>query len=305
MRKKYKILLSLLIITIILLLVFLFTGKSDEGFQNEEKNVKIIMNGIESGFFFNFNRLIHYLVVYSNTKEVEFNVRAQINNHLPFIGENEELFSKLFENYKEDVQIDETLNIDKYDWKGIPFSGGDGSKFYNENRIKFEPYNNTFKKYIKLKPGLQKKLDKKIEELHNDCDEVIGIFVRSNALATEQPNRKMPRPEDYDNAIQQINKSGKKIKYFLRIDNNEDLNYYKNKYKPNYYLNMKRAETNKGDAPHTEDKKFLPLEELENIYIEIALLSTCNYIVHCSSNMVSSALFMNMDAKSIFVENNE
>jgi hypothetical protein len=303
MRKKYKIILILLIISIILLL-YLTTSVS-EGFQNEEKNVKIIMNGIESGFFFNFNRLIHYLVVHPNTKEVEYNVRAQINNHLPFIGENEELFSKLFENYKEDVQIDETLNIDKYDWKGIPFSGGDGSKFYNENRIKFEPYYNAFKKFIKLKPALQKKVDKKIEELHNDSDEVIGIFVRSNALANEQPKRKMPRPEDYDSAIQQINKSGKKIKYFLRIDNNEDLNYYKNKYKPNYFLNMKRADTNKGDAPHSEDKKFLPLEELENIYIEIALLSSCNYIVHCSSNMVSSALFMNMNAKSIFVENNE
>ena len=303
MKQKYKNILIILIICIILLLIYLNINHV-EGFQEEEKNVKLIMNGVESGFFFNFIRLIHYLVIYPNTKEIEFNVRAQINNHLPFIGENEEIFSKLFENNKEDVSIDETLNIDKYDWKGIPFSGGDGSKYYNENRIKFEPYNNAFKKYIKLKPNLQKKVDDKIKELHNDCEQVIGIFVRSNALATEQPKRKMPRAEDYDEAIQKINSSGKKTKYFLRIDNNEDLNYYKNKYTPNYFVDMKRSDTNKGDALHTNNN-FLPLEELENIYIEIALLSSCDYIVHCSSNMVSAALIMNMNAKSIFVENNE
>lgn len=302
--KKNKIISIILFIIIILFIYLLVNNKVSESYK-DYNNAKLIMNGISSGFFFNFNRLMHYLVVYPNTTEIEFNVRARINNHLPFIGDNEELFSKLFQNYKEkDKEINEILDIEPLDWKGIPFSGGDGSKFYNENRIKFKPYNDAFKKYIQLKPNVQNKLDKYLRKLHGDCDQVIGIFVRSNALKDEQPKRKMPRREDYLNAIKNIDTYGKSTKYFLRIDNDEDLEYYKNILTPNYYLNMERAKNSKGDAPH-RNEKFLPLEDLENIYIEIALLSSCDYIVHCSSNMVSSALFMNMNSKSIFVENNE
>lgn len=303
MKKNNKIILFIILL-IIILLYFLFYKNTKgiyEGFDNV-KNTKLIMNGIESGFFFNFNRLIHYLVVYPNTTEIEFNVRAKIDSHLPFIGDNEELFSKLFENYKENKTIDEVLNIDKSDWKGLPFSGGDGSKFYNFNRYKFQKYNNAFTKYIKLKPDLQKKLNKYLEELRKDSQQLIGIFVRSDALKDEQPNKKMPRREDYLDALNNIDTQTKLTKYFLRIDNDEDLEYYKNTLTPNYYLDMKRAQTNNGDAPH-RDETFLPLEELEKIYLEIALLSQCDYILHCSSNMVSSALFMNMNAISIFVEN--
>jgi hypothetical protein len=304
MKNKIQIITILLFIIIILFFFLFYVNKTFESYENIN-NSKLIMNGIAAGFFFNFNRLIHYLVVYPNVTEIEFNVRAKINNHLPFIGDNEELFSKLFENYKEESkQITEVLDIPSIDWKGIPFAGGDGHKFYNSNRIKFQPYNNTFNKYIKLKPNIQNKFDNYLKELRKDCEQLIGIFVRSEALRFEQPKQKMPRRIDYLDALNKIDTYGISTKYFLRIDNNQDLEYYKNVLKPNYYLDLKRAETNKADAPHT-DTKFLPLEELEKIYIEIALLSKCDYIVHCSSNMVSSALFMNMGAKSIFVVNNE
>lgn len=304
MKNKLEII-TILSFIIIILFIFLFNiNKTFESYQNVN-NSKLIMNGIGSGFFFNFNRLIHYLVVYPNITEIEFNVRAKINNHLPFIGENEELFSKLFENYKEESkEINEVLNIDKFDWKGIPFSGGDGHKFYNNNRIKFQPYNYAFNKYIKLKPNVQNKLDNHLKELRKDCDQLIGIFVRSEALRFEQPKQKMPRRIDYLDALNKIETYGKSTKYFLRIDNNQDLEYYKNILKPNYHLDLIRSETNQFDSPHA-NSKFLPLEELEKIYIEIALLSKCDYIVHCSSNMVSSALFMNMASKSILVVNNE
>jgi len=300
---------NILISIIFLFIIFVFYSYFNiyETFQEYDstKNAKLIMNGLESGFFFNFNRFIHYLVKYPNIKEIEFKVYAKIDNQLPFIGDGEELFSKLFEDYKEkNITINETLDIDKNDWKGLPFAGGAASPFYNNNRYKFNEYYNVFKKYITLKPALQKKLDEYLFDMKEDCDQVIGIFVRSEALAKEQPKNKMPRRKDYIDAIEDIDTKNINTKYFLRIDNNEDLNFYKNRFTPNYYLDMKRADTNKGDAPHIE-KTFLPLEELEKIYIEIALLSNCDYIVHCSSNMVSSALFMNIDSISIFVENNE
>lgn len=298
MKKSYKKILIFLIISI-LLFVYLLTKKSYEGFI-QEKNTKLIMNEHHSGFFCNFNRLIHYLTLYPNVKEIEFNVRAEINKHKPFIGQGVELFSQLFEIYKEDnVEINEVLDIDGNDFKNMPTDKGAYS-VYNENRYKLNPYTDAFNKYIKLKPDLQKKLDYHINNLKSDSEQTIGILVRSNNLASEQPSGQMPTRDDYLNAINKIDKT-KKTKYYLKVDNEEDLEFYKSKLNPHYYLDITRSKTNKGDAPHVNDKTFLPLKDLQDTYLDVAILSHCDYLVHCVSNMATSSLFMNPYQKSICV----
>jgi hypothetical protein len=297
----------ILIISFIVITLYIYNTSIRETLEDydETKNPKLVFNGHSSGLFCNLNRLVNYLVIYPNIREIDFNLLSSKTNHKPFIAKNVEIFSKLFKKYKEDIPIDKV-----YDYSGGEFTKfyhlthKEAYQYYNENRYKLEPYNKAFNKYIHLLPHLQERLDKMVNEMRSNCDQVIGIFVRSNALAVEQPNGKMPTREEYLEAISNLDTFSRKTKYFLRIDNNEDLVYYENTLKPNYYLDLKRAQTNKGDAPHT-NKKFLPLEELEKIYIEIALLSKCDYIVHCSSNMVSSALFMNMATISILVVNNE
>ena len=54
--------------------------------------------------------------------------------------------------------------------------------------------------------------------MRSNSDQVIGVFVRSNALASEQPSGVMPSREDYLEAISKIDTFSKKTKYFLRID---------------------------------------------------------------------------------------
>ena len=49
----------------------------------------------------------------------------------------------------------------------------------------------------------------------------------------------MPTREDYVNAIEQIPKSDN-VKYFFCIDNEDELNYYSELYKPNYYTNIRK-----------------------------------------------------------------
>jgi hypothetical protein len=247
-----------------------------------------------------FNKLLHYLVIYPNTKEIQYNVISNLDNHKPFIGNGIEIFSQLFEIYDTKEKIDVVYDIDGNDFKKMP-SSKSAYEFYNSNRNKLESYNKAFKKYIILKPHLQMALDDKIKELHQDCEQVIGVFVRSNALANEQPNDKMPRREDYLNAIKNIDTKSKKTKYFLRIDNEEDLEFYKSKLQPNFYTDMHRAKTNKNDAPHSSDEKFLSLKDLEDTYLDIAILSSCEYLVHCVSNMATASLFMNMSQVSICV----
>lgn len=299
MKFKYKNILAIIIISIFILLYLLKKNTSYEGFT-EEKNAKLIMNEHYSGFFCNFNRLIHYLTLYPNVKEIEFNVRATLNNHKPFIGEGVELFSQLFESYKENnIEINEVLDIDGNDFKNMPTNKG-AYLVYNENRYKLNPYTDEFNKYIKLKPDLQQKLDYHVNNLKSDCEQTIGILVRSNNLAIEQPSGKMPTHDDYLNAINKIDKT-KKTKYYLKVDNEEDLEFYKSKLNPNYYLDITRSKTNKGDAPHANDNKFLPLKDLQDTYLDVAILSHCDYLVHCVSNMATASLFMNKDQVSICV----
>jgi hypothetical protein len=294
----------LLLFLVLIILSYIFLKKTKENFQayDPNKNAKLIFNDFQCGLFCMFNKLLHYLVIYPNTKEIQYNVISNLNNHKPFIGNGIEIFSQLFEVYKEpNTIIEEIYDIPGGDFKKPMPTHQYAYNYYNENRSRLEPYYYAFKKYIILKPHLQSKLYFMTKELHEDCDQVIGIFVRSNALASEQPSGKMPTRDDYLNAIKNIDTISKKTKYFLRIDNEEDLDFYKSKLTPNYFTQMKRSAHNKGDAPHTESEEFLPREELENTYLEIALLSTCEILVHCTSNMATASLMMNKEQISICV----
>jgi len=277
----------LLLILLLILFFIIIECLLVESFTEDTNNTKLIMKEHWAGFFSNFIKLIQYLVDNPNTTKIVFNVRSSINKHMPYIEENKELFSLLFENYDEGKNITntiETTTIHKIN-------------YYNEERNKLYPHHQAFKKYIKLKSHLQIKLNNLIKEMRSDCEQVIGIFVRSGDLAKEQPSGKLPTRQEYLDAVKTIDKT-KKTKYFLRIDNNEDLNFYKNKLTPYYITKLNRSDSNNNDAPHVKEK-FQTLEDLENTYLEIALLSNCEYLIHCYSNMVTASLFMNMEQISI------
>lgn len=263
-------------------------------------NVKLVLKRHLGGFFSNFNKLINYLTDHPEIVEIDYDVRASgIGQSLPFINKGEEIFNKLFEPYNENKPIDETLIAKDYENYNITFTNA--FKNYNENRYKLQPYHDSFIKYIKLKPYLQEKLDKMIKELRSECDQVVGIFVRSNALSTEQPTGEMPTREDYINALNNIDTKSKKTKYFLRIDNDNDLDFYKQQYKPYYNTNISRSKDNTQNSLHISHDQYLTLEDLENTYLEVALLSQCDILVHCVSNMATASLYMNMNQKSICV----
>jgi len=300
---KQKNIYILLFISFLLVSLYIYTYKITEPLEDydETKNPKLVFNGHWSGLFCNINRLINYLVLYPNIREIDFNVLASKTHHKPFIGENVEIFSKLFQKYKEDdISIDTVYNYNGSDFTKFDLTHRNAYQYYNENRYKLQPYNTAFHKYIHLLPQLQERLDKMVLDMRADCQQVIGIFVRSNALADEQPTGIMPTREEYLEAISKLDTFSKKTKYFLRIDNDEDYIFYKSKLSPIYETNIKRAQTNKGDAPHTSGD-YMSLEDLENTYLEIALLSHCDILVHCVSNMASAALYMNMNLVSICV----
>jgi hypothetical protein len=266
------------------------------------ENIELVVKSFGAGFFANFNNLIQFLVDMPNITKITYDVKSLSSGSMAYIKEDEELYSKIFEPYDEGKSITKTITSIREDYNDIYLGGRNSYNYYGDKRIKLQPAHNAFIKYIKVKENIQEKINEKLLQLKENSEQIIGIFVRSNALAVEQPNGKMPTREDYDKVLRKIDLT-KKTKYFLRIDNEEDLNYYKNKYKPNYYTDISRSINNKGNALHLNNLQSL--EDLEKTYIEVALLSNCHILLHCSSNMATAALYMNMNLKSIFIQNGE
>lgn len=284
----------LIIISILLILFLLLNDKQYENFENINL---IIQSAPASGFFSNFNKLITYLVDNPTITKITFDMRSHgPSTAFSYIKENEELFSKLFEDYDEGLET--TKSIISSDYKSFRITGNNAYNFYNENRNKLQPFHNAYTKYIKIKPHIQEKINIKVNELKKDSDQIIGIFIRSTALAGEQPSGKMPSREDYINAINSIQKSNN-VKYFFCIDNQDDLNYFKELFYPNYYTHIRRTSNTNDGEPHT--KTIGTLEDLENSFIEVCIMSHCDILVHCVSNMVTASLYMNMRQKSICV----
>jgi len=274
--------------------------RKQKGQNGGNSNTKLILKANVGGFFSNFNKLINYLTDHKDIVEIEYDVRATgIGNSLPFINEGEEIFNKLFIPYTENKTIDNTIIAENYENYNITYTNAINN--YNENRGRLQPYHDSFIKYIKIKQDLQDKLNKLIEELKSDCEQVIGIFVRSSSLSTEQPSGKMPTRDDYMNAIKNIDTSSKKTKYFLRVDNDDDLKFYQEQFKPYYNTKISRSKDNTRNSLHISHDQYLTLEDLENTYLEVALLSQCETLVHCVSNMATASLYMNMNQKSICV----
>ena len=271
-------------------------------------NIKVVFQHAQdwplSGFFADFTLLLKYLIYTNdNVVEIEFDVRSSLNSGIPFIKENEEIFSKLFIPYKQqNTTYEKIVYVNRYDIVDCSKSIFKAHDLYNKNRNKLYKYNEIFNKYIKLQPHLEEKLKILTTEMKKDCEQTIGIFVRSNALAGEQPTGKMPTRDEYLEAINNLDKS-KNIKYFLRIDNNEDLEFYKKNLLNNYHTNIKRSLTNKKDAPHQNSSEYISLEELEEILLEVLLLSKCDKIIHCVSNMAAASLIMNNNQESICLFN--
>ena len=264
------------------------------------KNMKLICTEhVGAGFFSNFMKIISFLVYYPNTVELQYDMKATTpGNGMPFISEGKELLSLLIQPYSENKNVDYSYKCDKYFDEMLEKIKPEN--IYNEKRSILQEYNNAYTKYIKLLPQLQTRLDTMKNELREDYEQVIGVFVRSNANAREQPRQRMPTREEYLDAINKIDKT-KKTKYFLRIDNDEDLEFYKSKLQPSYNTTIKRSENMLKNSLHVSSEEYMTENDLHDTFLEVALLSTCDILVHCASNMATTSLVMNMNQKSIWL----
>jgi hypothetical protein len=268
------------------------------------KSIKIIINNDEDnrGFFSHFNQLLCALVDNPETTVIEYNLISSpryISTY--YVKEGEEILSKLLEKYDLNKPVTDTISLVKFDNNSYATKlYFDAVNNFNSNRIKLQPFNDAYNKFIKIKPNILDKIESHMNILkENSPEQLIGVLVRSKAVHSAL-SKNTPSYEKYLNAINIENKN-KKTKYFFCIDNNKDLEYYKKALTPNYYLkDLPRSLNNDEDAPHM-NPNLKSLEELENIFIQVVILSKCDILVHCNSNMAISSLSMNMNVKSVFI----
>ena len=257
------------------------------------KNVLVKVIHHEGGFFSNFNKVTTYLRN-KNVVGIHWNLQGQ--PYGAFAYKCGEVFGKLFKEYNEGKNIDEIFELREYDC--LDYTGKDVHIQYISKDQKWRNELNATLKYIKPTPILQTfidEIDEKFAALKGK--KIIGVLKRNELLKCEQVNGKLPTIEEYFTEIDKLFDDNTYI--CLSVDNITDINQFINKYsRCAYNPHIRRTQFNTDTEPH-----FLPGTAHDAIYtfLEVYMLSKCNYFIHPVSNMATAALYFNPELKSIYI----
>lgn len=257
------------------------------------KNVLVKVSHHEGGFFSNFNKVTTYLKD-KNVAGIHWNLQGQ--PYGAFAYNCGEVFGKLFQEYNEGKNIDEVFELREYDC--LDYTGKDVHKQYINKDQKWRKELNATLRYVKPTPILQNfidEIDDKFSALKGK--QIIGVLKRNELLKCEQVSGKLPTIEQYFTEIDKLFNDNTYI--CLSVDNITDINQFINKYsRCAYNPYIRRTQLNTDTEPH-----FLPGNVHDAIYtfLEVYMLSKCNYFIHPVSNMATAALYFNPELKSIYI----
>lgn len=248
----------------------------------------------EGGFFSNFNKVITHLTHSADVSKVTWNLRGQPFG--AFAYNCNEVFSNLFECYDEGKDIKSKIIISRFEQ--LQYTGKNAHNLYIGNTNWRNKLFNTYSKYIKPTKLLQDSINVIDSSFDNKNTIKIGILKRNQLLKCEQSNNIMPSVERYMDNILRI--SGDKT-CVLSVDNMTDLATFKtNKnFKVVYSANIKRTTRDTDMEPH-----FLPgtIQDALYYFMDVYMLSKCDYLIHPVSNMATAALYLNPNLKSIYLQ---
>ena len=254
----------------------------------------IIVKQHEGGFFSNFNKVVSFLEKNSNTEKITWDLRGQPFGAFAFnCGE---VFSYLFSPYNTNISCDQEEILKEYiDQR---HTGRNVHSCYTGSQDWRYSLNRVYKKYITPTEFLRNKI-KQVDELFEQIQgkQKIGILKRNDLLKCEQHQNKMPELSLYENEINKIYTKNSAL--ILSVDNTSDLNFFKNKYKPTIFSPIIRRTNVATDMePH-----FTPGTHIDaaTIFLDVYMLSKCNYFIHPVSNMATAALYFNPELKSKYI----
>lgn len=253
-----------------------------------------------AGMFSNLNRIVTDLLHIQDVKHIEWCMYSKQSGCMGYdiSGEMLSLIYTSDTPPSDSSILHKKVSINWGQWKPNRITGKDASLYYGSNRDKLEPYSKIFHTYFTLQPSIKELVDLRISELHNGYNNVIGVIVRNsgnNALANEQLKQRMPTRNEYIEALNRISLPNQR--YFFCIDNNDDLNFFKELYPNCYYTNIRRSVSKDDSEPHK--KSLGSLNDLIDTFVEIYVCASCHTLVHCITNMATTSLYINMNQISI------
>ena len=257
-------------------------------------SIHITFNQHEGGFFSNFNKVITHLAHSEEVTKITWNLRGQPFG--AFAYNCSEVFSMLFEVYDENKPITSIANIEEF--KYLEYTGKNAHNLYLGDKTWRTNLFDVYKKYIKPTKLLQYSIDIVDKSFARNNNIKVGILKRNQLLKCEQANNAMPDIERYINNISQID--GDKT-CVLSVDNITDLTQFRTKEKLKfiYSTDIKRTNKDTDMEPH-----FTPgtIQDALYYFIDVYMLSKCDYLIHPVSNMATAALYLNPELKSIYLQ---
>lgn len=260
--------------------------------------MKIIFNSHKcgGGFFSQFNLVVQGLVQHDGNIDC---VEWDMQDAGAFQYNSGEIYKPLFEEYTNNKEYTETITVNNfYDQNYTAHLAA--SKYTSSDQKQWRnTYHSIYTKYIKHTDYLNDIFNNVYSEQfarYNDTPKV-GILIRNNNLAAEQPRQAVPTNELYIRAISELNL--KDFTLICAIDNRQDLEFYKRNYNTICNENTSRSETRYHGEAHCVSN--LTKIDAAYHYLEGFALSKCDYLIHPVSNVATAALYMNPKLKNMFV----
>lgn len=255
----------------------------------------VIFNYHEGGFFSNFNKVITHLTHNKDVSKITWNLRGQ--PYGAFAYNASEVFSGLFKPYDEKILTSSEYTIKEFEH--LDYTGKNAHNLYTGDTAWRNKLNDVFKKYI-IPTDLLRKNIEVVDNFFLKNDSIkIGILKRNQLLKCEQVSNKMPVVENYIDVVSRIKGFNKTC--ILSVDNQQDLDYFTNRkdFKSVYSTNIRRTCVDTDLEPH-----FTPgtIQDAVYYFMDVYMLSKCDYLIHPISNMATAALYFNPNLKSIYLQ---
>ena len=256
----------------------------------------LIVHQHEGGFFSNFNKVISFLETHPEVSKITWDLQGQPFG--AFAYNCGEVFSKLFVPFwdKNPIEGEPYILSEYVDQR---HTGKNAHGLYTGHQGWRNSLHRTLQQYIRITPYLIPRI-KSIHDTFNSVKDrpKVGILKRNELLKCEQQKNCMPAFEQYQAAIKEL-KLEKPV-FMFSIDNLYDLDQFKAEFRPHMYSpGMRRTQKNTDMEPH-----FLPgtQQDAAAAFLDVYMLSMCDYFIHPVSNMATAALYFNPKMKSIYLQ---
>ncbi len=182
--------------------------------------------------------------------------------------------------------------------------------FCDENRLSVRSYkeiteehHKIFKKYIKIKPFIINEAEIFLKKNKFKKKNWIGLHWRGGDMKRAP---KHPFPPTKKQITNLLNKYAKNKVIFIFVDEVENFNYIKNRYKNIIFINTYRSKNSKG--PHYDHKFFYGsrnyFKHTRDVFIQALIISKLDFFIGGSSNISFAIKYLfNKDIKFINVDN--